>query len=246
MDILYYLAFAALIMQLTKQQRIFIVTAWFESKSLSQVAQDFSEKFPERNVPNKTTIWKNVRKYREEGTSLNLNRGRSGRKKTARSDANIAAVRMLLDENPNVSGRRNPLQLSQVTFQRICKFDLKWHPYKIVKRHQLLPADFPRRLTFCQWLLETDERFLNSLVIGDEAAFCLNGNVNTQNVRQYAPIHNPPPFHYDRSIHREKWTVWAALVGDGSIIGPFFLEDNLNGEVYLGLLNNNIIPHLKS
>ena len=125
-------------MQLTKQQRIFIVTDWFESKSLSQVAQDFSEKFPESNVPNKTTIWKNVRKYREEGTSLNLNRGRSGRKKTARSDANIAAVRMLLDENPNVSGRRNPLQLSQVTFHRICKFDLKWHPYKIVERHQLL------------------------------------------------------------------------------------------------------------
>ena len=55
-------------MQLTKQQRVFLVTAWMRSKSYQVVSQEFSENFPERNVPNKTTIWKNVKKYREEGT----------------------------------------------------------------------------------------------------------------------------------------------------------------------------------
>ena len=55
-------------MQLTKQQRVFLVTAWLRFKSYQVVSQEFSENFSERNVPNKTTIWENVKKYREEGT----------------------------------------------------------------------------------------------------------------------------------------------------------------------------------
>ena len=38
------------------------------SKSYQVVSHEFSENFPERNVLNKTTIWKNVKKFREEGT----------------------------------------------------------------------------------------------------------------------------------------------------------------------------------
>ena len=51
-------------MQLTKQQRVFLVTAWMRSKSYRVVSQEFSE----GNVPNKTTIWRNVKQYPEEGT----------------------------------------------------------------------------------------------------------------------------------------------------------------------------------
>ena len=55
-------------MQLTKQQRVLLVTTWMRSESYQVVSQEFSENFPERNVPNKTTIWKLVKKYHEEGT----------------------------------------------------------------------------------------------------------------------------------------------------------------------------------
>lgn len=37
---------------------------------------------------------------------------------------------------------------------------------------------------------------LINLVIGDEAAFVLNGKVNTWNVGKYAP-YNPPQFNFD-------------------------------------------------
>ena len=57
------------ILQLTNQQRVFLVTAWMRSKSYQVVSQEFSENFPERNVPNKTTIWKKCQEYsREEST----------------------------------------------------------------------------------------------------------------------------------------------------------------------------------
>ena len=86
------------------------------SNSYQVVSQEFSENFSERNVPNKTTIWKNVKKYREEGTSLNLNRGRSGRQSTARSEENIANGRQLLNDDAHPAGQRNPFQISQVIF----------------------------------------------------------------------------------------------------------------------------------
>jgi hypothetical protein len=57
-------------------------------------------------------------------------------------------------------------------------------------RHELLAGDFARRLHFSRWFNERcrRENVLDSLVNGDEASFVMNGEVNTQNVRQYAPL----------------------------------------------------------
>ena len=76
-------------MQLTKEQRVFTVEKYFETRSLDQVVQCFEDRFPERDYPTKMTIWRNVSKYKTEGTSLNPNKGRSGRRRTGRSDENV-------------------------------------------------------------------------------------------------------------------------------------------------------------
>ena len=39
-------------------------------------------------------------------------------------------------------------------------------------------------------------------------------------------------------------SVWTGLSGSGHIIGPFFYEGNLNGNAYLQMLNEEIIPRL--
>ncbi|KAJ8935088.1 hypothetical protein NQ318_021242 [Aromia moschata] len=44
-----------------------------------------------------------------------------------------------------------------------------------------------------------------------------------------------------RELHTqnpEKVNVWAGIIGE-NIIGRFFIDDNLNGETYLALLQNN-------
>ena len=48
-----------------------------------------------------------------------FDRGNSGRRRTGRSEENIAAVRELLEENPHVSSRRNPVAVTQSTLNRI-------------------------------------------------------------------------------------------------------------------------------
>ena len=58
------------------------------------------------------------------GTSLNRNKGNSGRIETGRSEENIEAVAQQLENNPHVSSRRNGLGLPSASFNRITRLDL--------------------------------------------------------------------------------------------------------------------------
>ena len=80
-------------MQLTVEQRTFVVKKFHEFKSYVAVIEAFRQQFPGRNPPSKSTIQRNVRKYDDNGTSHNLNKDRSGRRKTVRTQQNIQQVR---------------------------------------------------------------------------------------------------------------------------------------------------------
>ena len=191
-------------MQLTEQQIVFVVKNYFETKSFEIVQQRFEEKFLERSLRTRKTIWKNVRKFNNEETTINLNKNRSGRKNTARTQENINLVLKHLLEDPKKSARRNGLDLSKDTFQRLVKYELEWYPYKMRVRHELLQADYPRPLHFANWFMQRHERFIEkNIVIGNEAAFHMNGRVNSHNVRQYAARYHPPDFHNDLRMSRE-------------------------------------------
>lgn len=233
-------------MQLTVQQRVFVVTRYLETKSYNSVVQSFRETFPDRNPPTRRTVYENVRKYKNNGTSQNRNKGNSGRQRSIRTQENINMVRNILNENPTVSTRRNDSELSQSSFSRITRLDMKWHPYRIRIRHELKPQDFQRRMNFCRWFSAQchNPRFLYNFVIGDEACFSMNGRVNSHNVRMYAEKGNPPPFNYDVSSERGKWSVWAGICGNGTLVGPFFFDRNVNGGSYLELINNHVMPAL--
>ena len=144
------------------------------------VKEAFSDKFPERAVPSKSTIERNVKKYRNHATSLNRNKKNSGRKRSARTVEKIEAVRALLERNPRVCARDNGL-LTKSSFNRITKRDLKFHPYHMYIRHGLKDNDFQRRFDFCEWFSGKcrNTRFLPNFVISDEANFAMNGVVNT-------------------------------------------------------------------
>ncbi|KAF2355449.1 Protein of unknown function DUF4817 [Trinorchestia longiramus] len=118
-------------MQPTKEQRTFIVEKYFQGKSFQHVIQSFQEHFHERQSPTKMTIWRDVTRYRTEGTSLNLNKGRSGRKRTGRAEENVRIVQGAFTENPQISARKSGLDVTKSTFNRIITLDFKWHPYKM-------------------------------------------------------------------------------------------------------------------
>jgi hypothetical protein len=229
--------------QLTAAQRVFVVKKYHETGSYRAVQEQFRLAFPGRNPPAKRTIQQNVRKYNLEGTSLNLNKGRSGRRRTERTDQNIQTVQGLLGQQ-QITCRRNTLGLSKSTFNRIVKSDLQWHPYKIHEVQKLEPADYGRRVTFCRWFSQhaPNIRFLSNVVVGDEAIFSMNGHVSTQNVRCYAPKGQPPDFKFERHHSREKLHVWIGLCGNGELIGPYFFNRNVNGRTYGDMLTQFVFP----
>ncbi len=119
--------------QLTKEQRTFVVKTFHETGSLQRTRDRFDERFPERQPPALRTIWTSVRKFSQHGTILNRNKGNSGRRRYGRSEANIEAVRQRLEEQPTgTNARRNG----------------------VCHRHQLLPQDYARRMQFAQWLVD--------------------------------------------------------------------------------------------
>ena len=236
--------------QFTPGQRAFLVTEAARTQHVTQVVRAFRHRFPHARTPSRSTVYRNLRKYQETGTSVNCNAGRSGRPRTARTAENIAAVQETLQQpqpqgDQRVSSRRNGLGLSQSAFNRITRQDLRLYPYQMIRRHELFPADHARRLAFCNWFLERPPRFLESLVIGDEACFCMNSSLSTHNILQYAPRgEKPVDFSYEKKDCRQKLTVWIGMIGDGTLLGPFFFQQNINGERYLQMINDQIVPVL--
>ena len=137
-----------------------------------------------------------------------------------------------------------PCQARRGMRNRITRQDLRLYPYQMIRRHELSPADYARRLAFCNWFLERPPRFLESLVIGDEACFCMNSSLNAHNILQYAPRgEKPVEFSFEKNDCWQKLTVWIGMIGDGTLLGPlnFFFQPNINGERYLQMINDQIV-----
>ena len=74
-----------------------------------------------------------------------MNKGRSGRRITTRTQENFELVWQALERNQErTSARRDGLGISPSLF---------WYPYKMVRCHNLKVGDNERCSHFCQWLL---------------------------------------------------------------------------------------------
>ena len=78
-----------------------------------------------------------------------------------------------------IGARRNGLGISASSFCRIINKDLRWYPYKMIRRHNLKDGDYEERPRFFQCFLHqcNNRRFLANFAIGGEAGFDLNGTV---------------------------------------------------------------------
>lgn len=121
----------------------------------------------------------------------------------------------------------------------------KWHPYKIQMLQHLSEDDPDRRVEFCQWALhqleETPDLTLN-ILFTDEANFYVNGEINHQNWRYWSDS-NPNWTDASKMQGCGKVMVWCGIWGT-RVVGPFFITENMNSELYLRLLQEEIMPAL--
>ena len=183
-----------------------------QSRSQDEVCELFNNKYVEQEPITRTAVSKIVRKFHELGHVRD--RPRCGRPQVSQD----VRLDILLDlqENPH-----RPTQEVAANFEigkssvwRTLK-KYKWHPYKAILAHELNEDDPDRRMEFCEDMMtrcNADPEFVNKIIFSDEATFCLNGAVNRQNCRYWAP-QNP---HWMIDVHTQypqKVNVWAGIVG---------------------------------
>lgn len=177
--------------------------------------------------------WKTVNDAvkRFEETASNKNRTGSGRKRTAKSDANIQAVADAIAQNPStkVNSTRKlarRLRISQTSVCEILRKELNLYPYKLLNRQELTPAHIRMRLERCQAMnvryftiilfINKDFRFSNGrhrfIIFSDEKLFTIEAAQNRQNDRIYAT--NPPETEERLVTHQQhpkQIMIWAAI-----------------------------------
>lgn len=212
------------------------------TRTQMEVARLFHETFPNLPPISQGTISKIEKQFRELGHVRQI------KKAAANTISNDTKLDIMLEfeENPHTSSRKvAPMfDVSHSSIFRTLK-ENKMHPYKMIPTQELMEDDFDRRTYFCEQMmamLDNNVIQLEHVLFSDECTFTLHGHANRQNCR-YWSTENPHWMREEHTQYPEKVNVWAGIIGD-HIIGPFFIDGNLNGDNYLALLQNNVVPTL--
>uniref|UniRef100_V5GSI1 DUF4817 domain-containing protein n=1 Tax=Anoplophora glabripennis TaxID=217634 RepID=V5GSI1_ANOGL len=164
------------------------------------------------------------------------------RLRTIRNNDNVAQILQTVENNPTISLRNisEETGISYSSCQRMLS-DNRFHPFKATIVHHLRPDDYQRRLDFLanfSVLYEEDNTITKKILWTDESRFHNNGVVNMHNCHYWSDV-NP---NWTKISHNQNIfgiNVWCGIL-DGNLIGPYFYEGKLNGQMYLNFLQNEL------
>lgn len=215
-------------------------------KSNRRARNAYALKYPNRRIPNEKTFLHTVQRLRDFGC-FKPHTQDNGRDQTLRVRNVEEGILNTVYERPETSTRRLAAEygVSQSTVNRMLHMH-SLHPYHVQKVQALLPTDRPKRIQFCQWILEKyyeDPQFLSHVIFTDEAGFTREGIFNSHNTHIWSD-ENP---HVTREFHYQQQfsiNVWAGIAGN-QLLGPHELPRRLNGDTYLEFLNTTFQDFLE-
>lgn len=148
-----------------------------------------------------------------------------------------------IGRDPHTSTRKmaRELHIGKSTVHRVLKQN-RFHPYKATTVQELSDDDKGRRWNFTERLLtriDAQPNFLKHVCFTDECVFhedCCNFNRHNNH---YWAQENPD---WTRVTHRQqRWSVNVrmGIIGD-HVIGPYFIEGNVNGDEYLNFIEEEL------
>lgn len=235
--------------RLTERERIslLMMRGWGGvERSYRAVRNLFNETFRVNRTPIAvSTVQNTISRFVNFGHVRNL--PKSGRPRSATNEENSLNVLLSFTENPHNSIRRVAQEhdISTSSVHNILKTAI-FHPFKVHLVHKLNEDDFDRRVEFCEDMMARiieNPNLPSNIVFSDEATFQLDGTLNRHNCRYWA-AENPHWMREDKSQYPQKLNVWAGIVNN-RIIGPFFIDGNLNAQNYEEMLRNQIVPAIR-
>ncbi|KAL1513639.1 hypothetical protein ABEB36_003028 [Hypothenemus hampei] len=229
----------------SKEEKIEMLHLYQSGNNFRNVRDLFAAKYPEKPIPAIVTIHFIVKSFNSEGCVVHSHKKRLKILHVLTEEMKLNIL-CFVEENHIVSLKQvaEYFVISKSSVRKTLK-EFKYKAYKF-SNHQLLDEeDKIRRIDFCervQNLLNENGDILEKICFSDEASFSLNGCVNSQNYRYWsninAHVQNLPHIQYNAKVN-----VWIGIIGN-VLIGPFFIEGNLNAIKFLDLLRNQIFPEI--
>lgn len=226
-------------------EKLQIIKLFYGGNSAERTRDLFSVQFPDRPIPTVGTIRTTVKNF-EKTFSLTNNKNKPDPTENEVGDLEIQ-VCAAIERNCTLSTRQIAFELN-TNHATVCKI-LKKHKYrsfKVKTSQTLLPDDFFRRMEFCEIMMDkcnNDLNFLSRVLFTDESTFYLQHSHNSAVVRYWSRenLHLNIP---TRTQYPQKLNVWIGMINN-TIIGPIFINGNLNGARYLEMLRNQIVPAIE-
>lgn len=209
------------------------------NKSATRAAEHYGTLYPERRQPDIRMFKRLDENLKQYGSFVKLKRDIPvNEQKEEREDMIATSV----TENPEISTREieDLLTIPKTTVSKILRKN-KYYPYKRRVAHGLRATDYPRREAFCRWYLEkceADVNFSKKVLWTDESYFGSNGWFNRNNCHYWAQ-ENPQNIVPRNNQGRFGCNVWCGIIGN-RLLGPIFLEGNLNADSYSVFLTEQL------
>lgn len=223
----------------TSVQRTDMVAFYFTSQSTVQTQTLFRERYPDCPTPTRALINRTVQNLRDYGQFSVPVHAQDRSRWPRHSEAFRTRIFRYFSRHPEASTRDAAARFgtSQFFIWKLLNA-AGLHPFHFQKVQDIVLADYPRRVQFCRWVLQN--LHLN-ILWSDEATFTRVGLFNVHNEHLWCEA-NPHATRRDSFQSRFSVNVWAGILNN-HLIGPHFIDGNLNGPKYEDFLRN-ILPTL--
>ncbi len=105
---------------------------------------------------------------------------RKNKESSQKRKNDISKLKMVISEDPSLL-IKHLSQVAQISYsltRLILKDDLYLKPYKLPGFHELQPADFPKRLDFCNWMKALQKNAADWFILSDESYFYFTKTAN--------------------------------------------------------------------
>ncbi|GBM16147.1 hypothetical protein AVEN_163161-1 [Araneus ventricosus] len=223
-------------MVLSLKQRIFLVLEYHRLEhSCVQTRRSFQKRFDVRRDNGIKALFERTGKVNDDRI------GNVGRPRSAVTESNADAIQQVILQLLRTSVCRvaSRAELQRMTTHRIMRHNLHMFQTRQPLSVNAIDARYDFANTMLQ-LVDEGDIDVGNIWFSDEAYFNLDGFVNKQSWSIWGTEN--PHVAVPSSLYSLKVMVWVAISSKG-IIGPFFREQAINSEKYLGIMDEFVAIH---
>lgn len=199
-----------------------------------------------------STVYRIISKFKTTGSTERL--PGQGRKRTARTAANIKAVRERIRRNPVRSMRKiaRDLGVSDFTVRNIVKNNLHAKSRARTSKQLISASSQAKRLARCKQLLSKLKKGMAVIIFTDEKVFTIDSVSNSRTNRYISPkpVKEVPDSikHVFKTKHPASVMVFGLVASDGKKMPPVFIPNGvkINSDEYIRILESHVKPWIIS